>query len=269
MTPPSAHRSDDVRPDLVVEGLSVRFGGLVAVEDVSLQARAGTVTGLIGPNGAGKTTTFNACSGLNSPSAGTVHLGDRRLDGHSTAWRARLGLGRTFQRMELFDTMTVRENVALGREALVAGRRRGLGRLFSTPAERKLGLDKADEALEWCGIGHLADAIVGDLSTGHGRLVELARAIASEFRFLLLDEPSSGLDVSETDHFARVLLDLVERQGIGLLLVEHDMALVRAVCRYIYVLDFGRLIYQGSVADVLSSEIVKAAYLGSEAAEVA
>ena len=271
MSPAAAPTTNDAMagPDLVVDALTVRFGGLVAVDNVSLQARAGMITGLIGPNGAGKTTTFNACTGLNSPATGTVHLGDRRLDGHSTSWRARLGLGRTFQRMGLFDTMTVRENVALGREALVAGRRRGLGRLFSTPTERALGLEKADEALEWCGLRHLADATVGDLSTGHGRLVELARAMASEFRFLLLDEPSSGLDVSETDHFAQILLDLVERQGIGILLVEHDMALVRAVCSYMYVLDFGRLIYDGTVADVLSSEIVKGAYLGSEAAEVA
>ena len=119
-----------------------------------------------------------------------------------------------------------------------------------------------------CGIGHLADATVGDLSTGHGRLVELARAMAGGFRFLLLDEPSSGLDVSETELFAGILNGLVEREGIGILLVEHDMALVRAVCSYIYVLDFGRLIYEGSAADVLSAEIVKAAYLGSEAAEV-
>ncbi|MGH9035321.1 MAG: ATP-binding cassette domain-containing protein, partial [Acidimicrobiia bacterium] len=124
-------------PDLVVESLTVRFGGLVAVDDVSLKARNGMVTGLIGPNGAGKTTTFNACTGLNSPSAGTVHLGDRRLDGHSPSWRARLGLGRTFQRMELFDTMTVRENVALGREARLAGQR-WWGRLASTRSERRL-----------------------------------------------------------------------------------------------------------------------------------
>jgi ABC-type branched-subunit amino acid transport system ATPase component len=270
MTPaielPGAHAD---APDLTVEGLSVRFGGLVAVDNVSLRARGGIITGLIGPNGAGKTTTFNSCTGLNSPTAGSVHLGERRLDHHSTAWRARLGLGRTFQRMELFDTMTVRENVALGPEALLAGRRRWMGRLFSTPAERGLCLDRADEAIAECGISHLASETVGDLSTGHGRLVELARAIASGFRFLLLDEPSSGLDVSETEGFARILRDLVERTGIGILLVEHDMALVRAVCSYIYVLDFGKLIYEGPAAEVLASEVVKAAYLGSEAEEVA
>ncbi|MGH9035519.1 MAG: ATP-binding cassette domain-containing protein, partial [Acidimicrobiia bacterium] len=174
-------------PDLVVENLTVRFGGLVAVDDVSVRARGGVITGLIGPNGAGKTTTFNSCTGLNSPSAGTVHLGDRRLDGHSSAWRARIGLGRTFQRMELFDTMSVAENVALGREALEAGRRRWTGRLFSTLQEGALCREEAAEAMEHCGIGHLAPVTVGDLSTGQRRLVELARAMAGGFRFLLLD----------------------------------------------------------------------------------
>ena len=254
-------------PDLAVSGLTVRFGGLVAVDDVSLTARGGVITGLIGPNGAGKTTTFNSCTGLNTPSAGTVSLGDRTLDGHSSAWRARYGLGRTFQRMELFDTMTVRENVEMGREALLAGKRRWTGRLFSTPAEAGICRDEADAAMTQCGIINLANRTVGDLSTGQRRLVELARAMSGDFRFLLLDEPSSGLDVNETEQFAAILAGLVEREGIGILLVEHDMALVRAVCSYIYVLDFGRLIYEGTAADVLSAEIVKAAYLGSEGVE--
>jgi ABC-type branched-subunit amino acid transport system ATPase component len=255
-------------PDLVVDGLTVRFGGLVAVDDVSLRARGGVITGLIGPNGAGKTTTFNSCTGLNTPSAGTVVLGERTLDGHSPAWRARLGLGRTFQRMELFDTMTVRENVEIGREALLAGKRRWTGRLFSTPAEAAVCSQEAEEAMEHCGILPLASRTVGDLSTGQRRLVELARALAGDYRFLLLDEPSSGLDVGETEQFAAILSGVVEREGIGILLVEHDMALVRAVCSYIYVLDFGKLIYEGTAADVLSAELVKAAYLGSEAVEV-
>ncbi|MDQ1516061.1 MAG: hypothetical protein QOE80_1891, partial [Actinomycetota bacterium] len=173
-----------------------------------------------------------------------------------------------FQRMELFDTMTVRENVEIGREALLAGKRRWTGRLFSTPSEADVCGREAEEAMDHCGISPLAARTVGDLSTGQRRLVELARALAGDFRFLLLDEPSSGLDVGETEQFAAILSGVVEREGIGILLVEHDMALVRAVCSYIYVLDFGRLIYEGTAADVLSAEIVKAAYLGSEAAEV-
>ena len=252
-------------PDLVIEGVTVRFGGLVAVDGVSLTARGGVITGLIGPNGAGKTTTFNACTGLNTPAAGTVRLGERRLDHHSPAWRARMGLGRTFQRMELFDTMTVRENVEMAPEAHLIGRRRWLGRLFSSPVEASLCRSEADDAMAHCGLADLADRTVGDLSTGQRRLVELARAMAGGFRFLLLDEPSSGLDVSETELFADILTGLVERTGVGILLVEHDMALVRAVCSYIYVLDFGRPIYEGPTAEALSSAVVKAAYLGSEA----
>src|SRR5437763_11132947 len=148
-------------PDLVVEGLTVRFGGLVAVDDVSLTARGGVITGLIGPNGAGKTTTFNSCTGLNTPTSGTVALGDRKLDRHSPAWRARLGLGRTFQRMELFDTMTVRENVEIGRESVLAGKRRWMGHLFSTPTEAAVCSTEAEEAMEHCGISGLANRTVG------------------------------------------------------------------------------------------------------------
>ena len=252
-----------VGPDLEVEGITVRFGGLVAVNDVSLVARGGAITGLIGPNGAGKTTTFNACTGLVSPAAGDVRLSGRSLAHHSPSWRARLGLGRTFQRMELWDTLDVRENVALGRESLLAGRRL-TGRLYGSRAERRECLAAADAAIERCGIGHLARSIAGDLSTGQSRLVELARALASGFRFLLLDEPSSGLDVSETEGFAAILGGVIAEEGIGILLVEHDMALVRGTCSYIYVLDFGELIYQGPADEVLASDVVRAAYLGSE-----
>jgi ABC-type branched-subunit amino acid transport system ATPase component len=235
----------------------------VAVNDVGLVARGGAITGLIGPNGAGKTTTFNACTGLVTPTAGTVRLGGQSLHHHSPSWRARLGLGRTFQRMELFETMGVRENVALGREALLAGTRL-TGRLLGLRHERAECLAAADAALDRCGINHLAGRIVGDLPTGQRRLVELARALASGFRFLLLDEPSSGLDVSETDGFAAILHSVLAEEGIGILLVEHDMALVMSVCDYIYVLDFGALIFEGTPSETQASDIVRAAYLGSE-----
>jgi ABC-type branched-subunit amino acid transport system ATPase component len=264
----------DAAPELLVEGLSVRFGGLVAVDNVTLRARAGAVTGLIGPNGAGKTTLFNACTGVVTPSAGTVRLGSRSLDRHSTAWRARHGLGRTFQRMELFDTMTVADNVMLGREIRLAGQHwRHSGdspaapegkRRVSSRGGRQLCREQADDALARCGIAGLAATTVGDLSTGHRRLVELARVMAGGFRFLLLDEPSSGLDVGETEAFGSILSAIVERDGIGILLVEHDMALVRSVCASISVLDFGRLVYEGSAEEALSADVVRAVYLGSE-----
>jgi len=250
--------------ELEVEGLTVSFGGLVAVSDVSLHARAGTVTGLIGPNGAGKTTTFNACTGFVTPAAGVVRLDGRSLGQHTPSWRARAGLGRTFQRMVLADTMTVAQNVALGLECRLAshGCR---GQLWASRRERRYCTEAAEEAMDRCGIAGLAGSSAGDLSTGQRRLVELARALAGRFRFLLLDEPSSGLDEAETEAFGRILLDVTRRDGTGILLVEHDMALVRQVCRYAYVLDFGKLVFQGVTAEVMASDVVGAAYLGSQA----
>jgi ABC-type branched-subunit amino acid transport system ATPase component len=252
----------EVQPDLDVGGLTVQFGGLVAVDGVSLHAAAGAVTGLIGPNGAGKTTIFNACTGV-VPCHGSVRLGDRDLGHLSAASRASHGLGRTFQRMELFDSMTVAENVALGPEAFLAARRPWSQVACSRNQRRDIGT-RTKEAMDRCGIGPMTRQRVGDLSTGQRRLVELARAMATPFHFLLLDEPSSGLDVVETERFGQIISGFVAETGIGVLLVEHDMALVSGVCSYIYVLDFGNLIFQGPCAEVLSSETVRAAYLGSD-----
>jgi ABC-type branched-subunit amino acid transport system ATPase component len=254
--------------DLELAGITVRFGGLTAVDNVSLVARAGEVTGLIGPNGAGKTTTFNATTGVVPVTTGTVKLGGRRIDGLSTAARAELGLGRTFQRMELFDSMTVRENVALGPEMRQAGRRTWT-HLFAPAAERRVVRERTEDALAVCGLTASADLRTGELSTGRRRLVELARALASRFDLLLLDEPSSGLDPLETGRFIEVLQSMVATHGTGLLVVEHDIALVRELCTSLYVLDFGKLIASGPAREVLGSEIVKAAYLGSEAVEEA
>ena len=248
---------------LEATGITVRYGGLLAVDDVSLRAEVGTLTGLMGPNGAGKTTLFNACTGVVRPATGSVRLDGVTLDGHGTAWRALHGLGRTFQRMALFDTMTVLDNVSIGLECRLSGRT-WIGQLGATRKERARCRQAAMDALERCGIAGLADRLAGDLSTGQRRLVELARAQAAGFRFLLLDEPSSGLDENETEAFAAILLAMVQEQDLGILLVEHDMALVRAVCSYIYVLDFGRLIFQGPTAEVMASDIVRDAYLGTE-----
>ncbi len=250
-------------PSLEIDGVTVRFGGLVAVSEVTLTAPAGQITGLIGPNGAGKTTTFNACTGVVPAASGSVRLGRTVLDGHGTSKRAARGLGRTFQRMELFDSMTVVENVELGVESFLAAGR-PFGQMFCPPGERKKIAARAADALELCGITGLARRTAGDLSTGQRRLVELARAIATPFSFLLLDEPSSGLDPEETEKFGQILLDFVADRGVGILLVEHDMALVSSICTYIYVLDFGRLIHQGPTAEALASPIVLEAYLGTE-----
>ena len=247
--------------DLDVRNVTVRFGGIVAVNDATVFAKGGVITGLIGPNGAGKTTFFNACTGRNHPSAGTVQLGDHRLDGHRTSNRAHHGLGRTFQRMELFDSLSVVENVRTGPAAHYSSFRL-LGQIYSTRKESADIARRAGDAMERCGIAHLANKTVGDLSTGQRRLVELARAIATPFKFLLLDEPSSGLDVQESHAFGKVLTDWVNETGNGILIVEHDMALVSEICQQIYVLDFGKIIYSGTTKEAMSSELVKAAYLG-------
>jgi ABC-type branched-subunit amino acid transport system ATPase component len=248
---------------LTVNDVVVRFGGLVAVDGVSLDVSVGQAVGLIGPNGAGKTTFFNACSGLVRPEKGTITLFNRDVTNKSPAARARLGLGRTFQRMELYDGLSVRENVAMGLEARLAGGRL-LGPIMATPKERRAVADATDRALRRCGIVHLADRRVGMLSSGQRRLVELARALAGDFQLLLLDEPSSGLDQSETENFGDVLRSVIAEDDRGILLVEHDMSLVRAVCEYTYVLDFGKLIDQGPTAQVMASPLVRAAYLGEE-----
>lgn len=253
---------------LVVQGLSVRFGGLIAVDDVHLEAPVGRITGLIGPNGAGKTTTFNACSGLLRPSEGSIHLDGHDLTRLPVQRRCQRGLGRTFQRMELFESLTVRENVSIGREALLAGSKPWTHVWCGRRARAEVDLATA-EAMDMCGIGDLAGTPVDSLSTGARRLVELARAVAGTSRLLMLDEPSSGIDHRETERFGSTLVHLVRERAIGILLVEHDMDLVMRVCDHLYVLDFGKLLFDGTPAEVRASEVVRQAYLGTEAGEAA
>jgi ABC-type branched-subunit amino acid transport system ATPase component len=253
---------------LETHGLSVAYGGNLAVSDVSLSAPQGQITGLIGPNGAGKTTTFNASNGLLRPTHGTVHLFGVDVTSANAAVRARRGLGRTFQRVEVVNAMTVRTNVSLGPEArLVAGN--PLRQVLTSPAQQRQIAAATDQALEICGIGAIADRPAATLSTGQRRLLELARVLAGGFRLLLLDEPSSGLDEEETHRFGHILTRIVEDRGVGILLVEHDMSLVMAVCDYLHVLDFGHLIFEGTPAETRASPIVRAAYLGDDAVQEA
>jgi ABC-type branched-subunit amino acid transport system ATPase component len=262
----ATQRSAGRRPQSGEAGLSthdltVAYGGNVAVADVTLDAPLGRITGLIGPNGAGKTTTFNACNGLLRPAKGSVVLFGRDVTAESTAARARRGLGRTFQRMEICQGMTVADNVSLGQEAR-AGGRNPLRHLLATSAQKKaIGAATAD-ALGLCGLAAFADRPAAMLSTGQRRLLELARVVAGGFRFVLLDEPSSGLDDEETHRFGEILTSIVRERGTGILLVEHDMSLVMAVCEYLFVLDFGRLIFSGTPAETQRSDVVRAAYLG-------
>ncbi|KXF53864.1 branched-chain amino acid ABC transporter permease/ATP-binding protein [Rhodococcus sp. SC4] len=251
---------------LRVAGLRVRFGGMLAVDDVAFEAPRGRITGLIGPNGAGKTTTFNAVSGLNRNISGQISLHGVDASRYGPAARGRLGLGRTFQIPQLCETLSVATNVALGREAGQAGSN-PFSQIVATRAERATTRQAAFESMELCGITDLADLQAGSLSTGQRRLVELARALSGPFDILLLDEPSSGLDHEETAEFGRILQRVVQERGCGIVLVEHDMSLVMGICDHIYVLDFGRLLEDGKPVEIAASPKVRAAYLGSEELE--
>jgi ABC-type branched-subunit amino acid transport system ATPase component/branched-subunit amino acid ABC-type transport system permease component len=252
--------------ELQAESIKVRFGGLVAVDDLDLVARTGRITGLIGPNGAGKTTTLDVLSGLRHPNQGRVVLGQSDVTGRDPSARARLGLGRTFQRMALFDSLSVRENVAMGAEGGLAGVN-PIRHVISRPSDRRRVDAATRAALELCDLAELANVTVGALSTGHRRLVELGRCLAGPFRVLVLDEPASGLDHGERDRFGRILRRVVEERGVGIVLVEHDMQLVLDICEDIFVLDFGELVFRGTPAEVRASTIVRAAYLGEPEVE--
>jgi branched-chain amino acid transport system ATP-binding protein len=230
---------------LAVEDVSVHFGGVAALSGVSLRAEAGAVTGLIGPNGAGKTTLFNVITGLQRPNSGTVSLGGTDVTRTRTYRRARLGMARTFQRLELFSTLSAVDNVRVGLEA---GER-------SAPSSGALGL------LERVGVGEEAAAPVSSLPTGSARLVELARALSTDPKVLLLDEPFSGLDEHESATLGRLLTSLAE-EGRAVVLVEHDTDLVLRICSTVHVLDFGLVIASGPPDRIRQDPAVQEAYLG-------
>ncbi len=237
---------------LTVKEVSVRFGGLQALDAVTLDVAPGEVHGLIGPNGAGKTTLFNVITGLQRPTNGQVLLREQDVTGYRPHRRARLGLGRTFQRLELFGTLTARDNVQMAAEVqqhkLTSGR---------TPAE------EAEYQLARVGILHVADEPSDSLPTGLARLVEMARALATSPSVLLLDEPSSGLNAEETRSVGDVL-DQLASEGMGVLLVEHDMTLVMSICARVDVLDNGSVIARGDPAAVQADRGVQEAYLGGD-----
>ena len=245
-------------PVLDVRDVSVRFGGVAALNGVSLPVHAGQVTGLIGPNGAGKTTLFNVISGLQRPDRGQVRIEGADITRLGPHRRARMGLARTFQRLELFGTLSAADNVRVGLEA--GGRRAGSPGAGAEPAGAAGGA-VATALLERVGVAGVAGEPVNALPTGTARLVELARALSIGPRVLLLDEPCSGLDDRETAGLGRLLGELAA-EGRAVLLVEHDMDLVLEICDVVHVLDFGEVIASGTPAEIRADAGVQAAYLG-------
>ncbi|MEO6887133.1 MAG: ABC transporter ATP-binding protein [Jatrophihabitantaceae bacterium] len=237
---------------LEVKDVTVRFGGVTAVNNASFSVDAGIITGLIGPNGAGKTTLFNVITGLQPPTHGSVVFRSRDVTKSTPNSRAKAGMGRTFQRLEAFGSLTVRENVLVARE------------IFDGPAGwfRRPPHAKVDELIERVGLVDYAGQRADSVPTGVARLLEIARALAIEPTLLLLDEPSSGLDEAETEQFGELLKSLAG-EGRAILMVEHDMDLVMGVCDYIHVLEFGMVIASDTPEQIRSNRTVQAAYLGT------
>jgi branched-chain amino acid transport system ATP-binding protein len=251
---------------LTVEGVTMRFGGVTALEEVSFNVAPGAICGLIGPNGAGKTTLFNCISRLYDPDAGSIHFDHRPLARFSRHEIAALGIARTFQNVALFATMSTRDNVRVGAHALARG-----GFLASALAlplagrEERRVAERADALIEEFGLGTVADRPVGELPFGVRKRVELARALAIGPKLLLLDEPAGGLNHEEVDALAEEIRAIRDRRGVAILLVEHHMSLVMRVSDQVVALDFGRVIANGTPEEVRANPDVVRAYLGSAA----
>jgi branched-chain amino acid transport system ATP-binding protein len=254
----------DPSPLLDVHGLSKSFRGLHALTDYELRLAGGTIHGVIGPNGAGKTTLFHVLSGFLRPSAGSIRFGGQDIAGSPAYQVARLGIARTFQNIRLFGDLPVIDNVKVGLQAHV--RRSLVGTLLSTPAfragERELTA-RADELLELFGLAGQRDRLARHLAYGDQRRLEIARAVATNPRILLLDEPNAGMNPVETQALLELIRRIRDDQGITVILVAHDIPLVMGLCDRIQVLNYGKLIADGDPAAVRANPEVIAAYLGT------
>ncbi len=237
---------------LECNALNMSFGGAKVLSNVDITAESGAITGLIGPNGAGKTTLFNVITGLLQPTSGTVLLDGRNITGLKPFKRSRLGVARTFQRLELFTSLSVRDNIRVAGEIGAKWQRNSADLTAET-----------DRVLDQLGIRDLADRDVTEIPTGMARRVEVGRALMTRPKILLLDEPASGQNEDETDEFADLLLELCAT-GTSILLVEHDVALVMKVCSFVQVLDFGVVIATGTPEEIQNNSLVLDAYLGAE-----
>jgi branched-chain amino acid transport system ATP-binding protein len=253
---------------LAGQGITKRFGGLVALNDVTLDVPKGTIVGLVGPNGAGKSTLFGCLSGLLRPEEGSVFFNGEEVTGLKPQKRARLGMARTFQQPELFLGLTVREHIVLAHRVRFERSRLwsdmvGPRSLAKPPASETEAVDRIIDLLE---IQAIAETPVAALPLGSTRLVEVARALATDPDIVLLDEPLSGLDLRESEQLAGAFTKVVKEssKGLSLLLVEHDVATVLALSSKIFVLEFGQLIASGTPDEIRNSEAVRAAYLGDE-----
>ena len=235
---------------LEIQDVEVRFGGVVAVNGASFDVDEGSVVGLMGPNGAGKTTLFNVITGLQEPTRGQVRFDGRDITNEAPRKRALAGIGRTFQRLEVFGSLSVGDNIR------VAAEMRGMPQ----PEQIRDGL------LDRVGLRAFADTPADSVPTGIARLTELARALACDPRLLLLDEPSSGLNERETEDFAVLVRSLCDDDGRSVLIVEHDVELVLGLCEMIHVLDFGSIIASGTPAEIQADTRVQDAYLGADTA---
>jgi branched-chain amino acid transport system ATP-binding protein len=248
-------------PLLRLTGVCKSFGGIQAVHTVTFDVAQGECLGLVGPNGAGKTTLFNCVCGQLRPESGEVLFEGTSLVGLPTYRRARLGIGRTYQKVEVFTDMSVRDHLMVAERA-----RRGEGRLWrdllnlSKPTADEV--ERVEAILELVGITHLAETSVNALGLGNCRLVELARALASEPKILLADEPSSGLDLHETAEVAAVLRTVQRERGTAVLLVEHDLTMVADVVDRVIVMDLGAMLAEGTFDEVMADPMVRHAYLG-------
>ncbi len=252
------------RPLLSLVGVCKSFGGIQAVHSISFDVHQGESIGLVGPNGAGKTTLFNCVCGQLRPETGDITFDGIDLAGLPTFKRARLGIGRTYQRVEVFTDMSVRDHLMVAERA-----RQGEGRLWrdllnmSKPTKDET--ERVEATLELVGISHLADMSVNALGLGNCRLVELARALAAEPKILLADEPSSGLDLHETAEVAGVLRTVQRERGTAVLLVEHDLTMVADVVDRAVVMDLGSMLAEGTFDEVMADPAVRNAYLGQTA----